>query len=59
MKDFIAIDFETANPQRVSACAIYPNIYHKIKEFLGDEQLDCIEAAEIKLLLLNTLREIE
>jgi DNA polymerase-3 subunit epsilon len=22
MKDFIAIDFETANPQRVSACAI-------------------------------------
>jgi hypothetical protein len=22
MKDFIAIDFETANPQRVSACAL-------------------------------------
>jgi len=37
MKDFIAIDFETANPQRVSACAIgYAKISHcKIVETNG------------------------
>ena len=37
MKDFIAIDFETANPQRVSACAIgYARISdHKMIETNG------------------------
>lgn len=37
MKDFIAIDFETANPQRVSACAIgYAKVYDcKIIETKG------------------------
>lgn len=34
----------------------YENLHCKIKDVLEDDQLDCIEAAEIKDLLENTLR---
>jgi DNA polymerase-3 subunit epsilon len=37
----------------------YQNPYHKIKEVLEDEHLDCIEATEIKLLLENILKKLE